>query len=341
MVLNLGALGTRGTPLWKALRSKRFIVVGGKGGTGKSTTASALAVSLAREESKEVLVVSTDPAHSLGDVLCAEIGPRIREVRIGDVRIKALEFSPRQLFSLKEEELRKVCGELGIDLDPDALCVALDALTMPVEYVEGMMFMSLLDSLSSASDYDVVVFDTAPTGHTLKMLELPDVMNSFLMKLFRLQLRIASFFSRLKRLFGMAGEDMHGTVLRALNSAIELAKRCRKILTDEKLTEFVIVCIPTELSLLESTRLAGHLEALSVPNRYVVVNMVRTHPGTSCSFCRALSRLHMRVLREILQAFSDKFVACVPFFDFEPRGEMLFRFSEHLKVLPARELMVS
>ncbi len=317
--------------LIKNLQDKYIIICGGKGGTGKTTTAAAIALELAKN--RRVIVISTDPAHSLSDAFGVEIGPNIKTIEIKGTKLDALEFNPQSIMSASFEKLEEKFPLMSDEFSLETLSLMMDTAMLPVEYVEGAVFIVLLDKINKLGKYDTIVFDTAPTGHTLKLLKLPELMSSFLMKIMRFQMKIASFFSKLKSLFGFESYDIYGETLKMLDQLRRIIEENRKLLTDKKRTEFVIVCIPTILSLYETIRLSTELETLGVPNNTIIVNMVRiTSSKETCSFCKNLSKLHFKVLEEIKRTFPDKSIYIVPFLDYEPRAGKLFHFTEFLKI---------
>ena len=319
----------------KVLENERWILVSGKGGTGKTTIAASLAVYFA-ERGFKTIVISLDPAHSLGDSLMQEIGPNITRVSNINGELDALEFDPRLLFESERERLREVMSSdqeqlLGLPIPEEAMELMIDTNYMPIEFAEGIGFLRLFDGLIN-SDYEKIIFDTAPTGHTLKLLELPDYLDTFLGKLIRFQLKISSIFHSVKRFFGFGSDvDVAKETLKLLDELKERVRRTKEILTEEAKTEFIVITLPLAMSILESARLVGELDAYGIPNHFIVVNMFRIYSG-ECLFSRNLTQLHYKHFKEIREMFKDKEIRIVPFFSREIRGiEMLRRVSEYLE----------
>jgi len=308
--------------LFDYLREKRWIMISGKGGTGKTTTAAATAIKFA-EEGCKTIVVSLDPAHSLSDSLMVEIGPSMKEISGFRNRLYALEFNPNMLFMEEKEKIERALREMG-DLDemmipPEILELVGGGEVLPVEFAEGIGFIRLFEILKD-SDFDKIIFDTAPTGHTLKLLELPDYLDSFLGKMIKIQLRLSSFFHNIKAFLRLEkGPDTAKQALEAFEKLKEIVNNLRQTIRDEKKTEFIVVTIPATMSIYESMRLIGELDAYEIPNRFIVVNMVRIYKG-ECSFSNSLAKMHRRNLEEIRKAFPDKNIIVVPFFVQEIRG---------------------
>ncbi len=315
--------------MFNVLSKKRLIMVSGKGGTGKTTTAAALSIKLA-EDGFKTAVISLDPAHSLGDSFNLELSHDFRKISEVNGELFAMEFDPKLLFEKERSDLRKAMeadqeeSPFGDMLPKEMMDILLDTNYMPVEFAEGIGFLRLLDYLID-SDFEKIVFDTAPTGHTLKLLELPDYLDSFVGKMIRFQLRVSSIFSSVKRLFGFGSDvDVAKETLRVLDELKERINHAKKVLTNNDLSEFIVVTLPLEMSIYESARLVGELDAYGIPNNFIVVNMFRFYHG-DCNFCKNLSRMHMKHLDKISELFGDKSIRVVPFFSSEIRGVSALR----------------
>ncbi|MEF8863413.1 MAG: ArsA family ATPase [Haloarculaceae archaeon] len=290
-----------------------YTMFGGKGGVGKTTCAAGYAVALAAG-SHETLVVSTDPAHSLGDALDADVGAEPTPVT---GYLEAVEIDPasradryRALAEALAEDMRSVGVRVpGEDLDalfggamPGADEIA--ALDLFAEYLEG---------------YDRVVFDTAPTGHTLRLLDLPDTVG-------RAVETAASVRSQVRRtadtarsmVFGPAafrGEDGADEGFEDLTERME---RVEAALRDPDRTGFRVVFRPEALVLAETERLVDRLREYGVPITDLVANGVLTDVNEDCTRCTRQRDRQRERLEEVSGRF-DLPVTEVPELD-EPRG---------------------
>lgn len=183
------------------------IFVGGKGGVGKTTTSAALAVKLASsyEDPLKVLVVSTDPAHSLGDALDEDLRkgrgkPIMMTDPITSGRLYACEVDAGAALedfrkSLEAFDVGKLADALGVSpemLDGFGLSEFSGLLNNPPPGLDELVALSnVLDTESVAGDFDVVVVDTAPTGHTLRLLALPQFLDGLLGKLIKLRMKLS------------------------------------------------------------------------------------------------------------------------------------------------------
>ena len=149
-----------------------FAFFAGKGGVGKTTCAAAWAIAEARA-GRRVLAISVDPAHSLGDALGARVSARPTAVRVGRQTLTAIELDGARVFRRWLRDHRHALGEVlehGTWLDRDDI-EALLALSIPG--IDELVALLEIVRLAQAADYHVVVVDTAPTGHTLRLLAAP------------------------------------------------------------------------------------------------------------------------------------------------------------------------
>ncbi|KAG7353453.1 anion-transporting ATPase-like domain containing protein [Nitzschia inconspicua] len=276
-------------------KGPRTIFVGGKGGVGKTTVSSALAVKLASGENDlKVLVVSTDPAHSLGDALDEDLrrgrgNPVVMTDPITNGRLQACEVDASAALeefrrNLEAFDIMKLADALGVSpdlLQGFGLAEFSGLLNNPPPGLDELVALSnVLDSKSVASEFDVVVVDTAPTGHTLRLLALPQFLDGLLGKLIKLRMKLSGLASTLQALFGNSQADQRA---RAIDNAVDRLETfrtkmsgLRSRLQDSSSTSFVVVTIPTKLSVRESKRLISELSSQGVSVTDVVVNQCVT-----------------------------------------------------------------
>jgi arsenite-transporting ATPase len=260
-----------------------FILYGGKGGVGKSTLAAATGVQLARE-GKRTLVVSTDPAHSLADVFDSDVYGT--PTRVTDhAQLHALEIDPRERFRERYgDTFRAVLNDaqsLGVDVDSEDVGDVTERGLVPG--ADEVAVVDLFAEYDDHPNWEYVVFDTAPTGHTLRLLELPDVMSTTMGKLVQLRSRMSGMASMVK---GMLGSDDDGDG--AHLSSADLARIERVMdqvgdrLRDPGRTEFRVVTLPERMALAETERLLDTLSEAAIPTSFVVANKVLEGVDESC-----------------------------------------------------------
>jgi arsenite/tail-anchored protein-transporting ATPase len=221
----------------------------GKGGVGKTTTAAASAIALAGR-GRRVLLVSTDPASNLDEVLGADLGSEPRDVP-GAPGLSALNIDPEEAARAYRE--RMVGPYRGVL--PDAAVASMEEQlsgACTVEIAAFDEFSKLLGRPEAGADFDHIVFDTAPTGHTLRLLELPAAWGDFLQS-------------------SVGGTSCLGP-LAGLEAQKELYANTRQALGDAARTAIVVVSRPDASALYEAARAAGELAALGVSNQHLVLN---------------------------------------------------------------------
>ncbi|MDB2270163.1 TRC40/GET3/ArsA family transport-energizing ATPase [Halorubrum ezzemoulense] len=334
-----------------------YVLYGGKGGVGKTTMAAATGLASAAGGVR-TLVVSTDPAHSLSDTYETEIPAepaRIRE----DVPLYAAEIDPdaavdEGMFGADGDPLGGL-GEMGDAMggmggegpmggaegeDGEGLGGLLGG-TMPGAD-EAAAMRQLLEYLDDPR-FDRVVVDTAPTGHTLRLLQLPEIMDSMLGRVMKLRQRFSGMMDGIKGMFGGGDDDPDPSAdLEELRERIE---RLRAVLRDPAKTDFRVVMIPEEMSVVESERLVARLDEFGIPVNTLVVNrvmegvgdvtggngagidpdwVVEPNPDT-CEFCARRWEVQQSALRQATDLFRARDVKRVPLLANEVRGEAALR----------------
>jgi arsenite-transporting ATPase len=280
------------------LAGRRLLIFGGKGGVGKTTAAAASALALAESSpDARVLVFSTDPAHSLSDSFDEPVG-EFRKGVAGLRNLDAMEINPASRFEELKARYRAWTDELfasltgssrwEIQFDREAMR-ELVALAPPG--IDEIAALSAISDLLEESGYTTIVLDTAPTGHLVRFLELPEVVLSWVRAFLKLLLK----YREVVRASGVAEE------LIALSKSI---KRVSALLTDAQSCEFIGVSIPEHMSLEETARLAESLEHLRMPLRRLLINgVVPAAAAAGCEFCRARRRSQGQVLGEFQRRF--------------------------------------
>ncbi|PSP85346.1 arsenic-transporting ATPase [Halobacteriales archaeon QS_6_64_34] len=277
----------------------QFVLYGGKGGVGKTTVAAATGLRLARE-GFETLVVSTDPAHSLGDAVERAIGPEPVEIRD---RLWGVEVDPQAGIDRYEaifEALASEFDDAGIHLDEEQVAELFSSGVLP-----GSDELAAVDGLATYVDderWDRVVFDTAPTGHTLRLLDLPQVMDRGLATALDLRDQVRQKVDTARTmLFGPMGRKRRD----GADDFTEMRDRMERVgaaLRDPERTEFRVVTVPETMAVRESERLVEQLREFEVPVTTLVVNKLIEDPG-DCKRClgkQAVQEAALAALRESL-----------------------------------------
>ena len=273
----------------------KIVIFGGKGGVGKTTSAAAFALAQAQADAtKRVLVFSTDPAHSLSDSFDEQIGER----KIGVAGVKnldAMEIDPGTWFeelkqryrSWTDELFASVSGGSGMEIKFDREAMReLVELTPPG--IDEIAALGTISDLLDRERYDTIVLDTAPTGHLIRFLELPQVALSWIRTFIKLLLK----YKDVMRANQVAEE------LVALSKSI---KKVIALLTDAERCEFVGGAIAERMSLEETVDLAKALDKLKVPLRKLLINGVM--PENTCKFCKSRRKMQQQVMDEFQAKF--------------------------------------
>jgi arsenite/tail-anchored protein-transporting ATPase len=265
-----------------ALCGVDLVFVAGKGGVGKTTIAATMAVrvAMARPDVR-VLLMSTDPAHSLGDVLKAPVGDEPAPVPGAPPNLAVREIAADRALAARRTAVEAALDELantaGIG-SIDGLASGVFDLAPPgIDELFGM-----LSILESSRTHDLIVVDTAPTGHALRLLEMPEIVRDWVQALMRVLLKYRS----------VARPGALGAELVELSRSIrELGSRLR----DVKRTRVVVVSRAAAVPFAETGRFVRDLRRLSLAVSTIVINAMTLAPGR-CPRCRAVAAAERRVM---------------------------------------------
>ncbi|MHA1346743.1 MAG: ArsA family ATPase [Candidatus Heimdallarchaeaceae archaeon] len=312
----------------------KFILVGGKGGVGKTSVASSLAIFLA-ESGKRILIISTDPAHSVSDSFDLDFSSgEIEKVKGVKGELYALEINPEKAG----DEISKVIGKPMDSSDFSNLTnipglselqgMGQDMASMPQPGMdEALSFAKILEYADDDS-YDTIILDTAPTGHTLRLLNIPEFLDSFLGRMLKMRSFLSNAMTMMKSLFGAKGEK--DNTIENLEIMKEKVLIARDQLMDKDRTQFIKVMIPTMMSIFETERLVEELDSHSIAHDFVVVNMINPD-NPDCQYCSHRRREHLENMKYIESVFGKDKLTPVDAFDREIRGiKMLKFFAENL-----------
>ncbi len=286
----------------------KLLLFGGKGGTGKTTVAAATALRAA-EQGKKVLIFSTDPAHSLSDSFGCSIGDRITRVAEG---VDALEMDAEKLFKDLRDQYKKEIRAffegtlrsekgIGLRLSVDEKIMA-DLFDLSPPGVDELMALKKLIDFIESKEHDLYILDTAPTGHTLRLLALPDT-----------AIEWAKVLIQIKRKYPVIGG-----VGESLQTMLDAVKKAKDVLTDPVKTQFVTVTIPEALSVYQTERLINNLDKLKISSEHVIINQVI--PKNKCGLCLSQRKQQLGYVKEIGKKLSKHKITEMPLFPHEIRG---------------------
>lgn len=260
--------------LTAGLLKRQILFFGGKGGVGKTTMASAFAL-LSADGGARTLLVSTDPAHSTSDIFEQQLG---NEPQVVVDNLWALEIDPEQEVDSYIAEVKARVA----DSTPPRLHAEVERQIDIARISPGAEESALFDRFArileqDGDSYDRIVFDTAPTGHTLRLLSLPETMTAWITGLIAHRKKV-NVLGRMWRNVAGASAGSHGDqadpVLQALDERKKRFEKARQIVTDAGRAGFAFVVVPERLPILETHKAVRALDKYGIPVGGVFVNRV-------------------------------------------------------------------
>ncbi|GMH43754.1 hypothetical protein BSKO_11688 [Bryopsis sp. KO-2023] len=298
----------------------KWIFVGGKGGVGKTTCSCSLAVQLAKVRDS-VLIISTDPAHNLSDAF-------------------------RQKFTREPTPVDGFQNLYAMEIDPNTETTALDfldengggdgflgELSSSIPGIDEAMSFAEVMKMVQTMDYSCVVFDTAPTGHTLRLLQLPTTLEKGLNKLLSFRGVFTNIMGQFSGLFGGAdGENPTDKLVQKLEQLKEVVEKVNHQFRQAELTTFVCVCIPEFLSLYETERMVQELAKFEIDVHNIIINqIIFPEEAEGSRLLKARVRLQQKYLDQFEDLYGDFHLVKLPLLEDEVRGsDKILEFSSNL-----------
>lgn len=184
---------------------------------------------------------------------------------------------------------------------------------------EAAAFDKFLQYMTT-DEYDIVIFDTAPTGHTLRLLSFPEMMDSWVGKMIKIRRQVGSMAKAFKNIMPFMGDEEEED--RALEDMEETKKQIREargIMADPERTSFKTVIIPEEMSIYESERAMEALKKNNMLTDGVIVNQIQPEEA-DCEFCQARREIQEKRLEMIKEKFGNQVIAEIPLLNHEVKG---------------------
>lgn len=303
----------------------KIIFLGGKGGVGKSTTSAALALRLA-QAGKQTLLISTDPAHNIGHIFNQKIGGKKTKImeNLYSIEIDPAYETETYIQSVKDNVKGIVQSTMMEEVNRQ-----LDTAKASPGAAEAALFDKLISIIIEESErFDHLVFDTAPTGHTIRLLSLPELMGVWIEGLLEKRKKTNENYSQLLH----DGDPIEDPIFEVLQERQGRFRKAREIMLDNDQTSFVFVLNPEQLPIFETKEAINLLGKYDLHVKTLVVNRVLP-VGDQGEFFKERKKLERHYLAKIEQEFKEQELIYVPFFPHDIITiEKLERFASYLPV---------
>ncbi|MGP4072109.1 ArsA family ATPase [Piscibacillus sp. B03] len=306
------------------LVNQKVIFVGGKGGVGKSTSSAALALACAKEGLK-TLVVSTDPAHNLGDIFHKPLTHEKTQLddHLWGIEINSTKETERYMDQVKSNLQGLVKTKLVDEVNRQ---IDLAAASPGAE--EAALFDRLISIILEEQDsFDKIIFDTAPTGHTIRLLSLPELMSVWIDGMLQKRQKINENYTQLLN----DGEPVDDPIYEILQKRKEKFSAVRDVILDEGKTGFIFVLIPERLPILETKQAIKQLHQYHLHVRTLIVNKVLPETADG-AFLEKRRQIEKQYLIQMDKEFKNQEIVKIPLYEEDISDlDKLDIFSKHLQ----------
>lgn len=279
-------------------KKKKLIMTGGKGGVGKTTCASAIAVHLA-ELGKKTLIISSDPTPSLSDIFEMKVGDKEKAIK-GVKNLYGLEINSEIVLKRWKKKFGSEIYEVissFLPVDYDIIDYIGTAPGIEEEYM-----LDFILELVEGGRYEMVVWDTAPAGHTLQLLDVPKLFITHLTKAMRVYMGFTDYFKKVQDVTKL--KPARRSILDIIQSWQALAERVVGFIRNPKNTEFILVTIPEALGVKQSDRIIATFDEYGLKlERMVINNVIKV--GDS-EFLRSRQRMQQTYLRYLKRKYGQR-----------------------------------
>lgn len=277
---------------------KRLIMIGGKGGVGKTTCASAIALHFSLQ-GKKTLIISSDPTPSLSDIFEMEIGDQ--ETPIKNVKnLHGIEVSSDVVLKKWKErfgpEIYEVVSSFA-SVDYDFVDYIGGAPGIEEEYM-----LNYILELVEGGQYDMVVWDTAPAGHTLRLLHLPQIFLKHLEAATKFYMNLYSYFEKLKESVKLRKGKR--SLLEIISGWEDLAEKVVSFIRDSQKSDFIIVTIPEALGVRQTERIIKDFDEYQLKVHHLIINYVIQE--ADCHFHEIRKEMQQNYIKILKDQYSHR-----------------------------------
>ena len=288
----------------KGKKNTIFYFFSGKGGVGKTSMSAATALWLSQVKKKKTLIISIDPAHSLADSVDTKVGDEIKKLK---KNLYALEIDPEKSMGEYKKKITPQIEKISF-LKGSGLEDVFDIAGTTPGIDELAAFDKFLTYMNS-DEYDVIIFDTAPTGHALRFLSLPDIIDGWIGKMIKIRVRFSSMANMFKKILPFGKEDEAPPITTDhLDDIKEKIKQAKMYMSDPTRTFFNIVMIAEHMSIQESENMMKALAEYEIPVSRIIVNQLIPE-NKGCKFCTEKRALQQERLKDIKNRFKGLDIA--------------------------------
>jgi len=291
----------------------KLIMLAGKGGVGKTTCSAAMAFHFARRGEK-TLLISSDPTPSLSDIFELEVGPTEKKIE-GVANLFGIEIHPEIILQRWKERFGSEIHEVLLvfsNLDYEFVDYIGSAPGIEEEYT-----LNYIMELVETGGYDRVIWDTAPAGHTLRLLHLPQLFLNHLEAAAKFYLNLYGAFDKIAQTVKLRKSKR--TILQIIQGWQELSQKVLNFLRDQKRTAFILVTIAESMGVRLTDRVVTDLQEYNFSVRHLIINhLIRE---ADCPFHRQRKAMQDQYLNLLHRAYGPKMTLVeLPLLPGEVRG---------------------
>ncbi|SKC65222.1 ArsA family ATPase [Maledivibacter halophilus] len=286
----------------------KIIFFGGKGGVGKTSCSTAFALSKARNGLK-TLLVSTDPAHSISDLFHCKIQDKMTQL---ESNLFGMEINPQKESNAYIEKIRRNLHSIMSPIIMEELNKQLDAASVSPGTHESALFDKMIELIINTSkDFDYIVFDTAPTGHTLRLLSLPEMLGTWMDSLINKRRKTLS----LKKMMGKNKDDKD-PIIEILSKRKKNLTLAREIMIDGENLQFIFVLNAEKMPIEETKKAVKMLKTYDIIVNSLVVNKILPD-NSSDDFWKSKKVKEEKYLKVIQEEIPVNKIYKIPLFKFD------------------------